>query len=467
MNSNLIYRASFYIMLTVATMILCGEVTDTRLNWLLPMTTAAAGFAAFLTVDQNRRWGLPRDLANFLALGTLGVLYLEYRADPNQLITCLGHWLIYLQLIKYFLPKTEQDDWFLFLLGLTEVLIGSVTNQGDMVGAWLLFWATLAVWVLGLFFLQREARRFQNGAAAVSLSVRTAQKDDPYHGLFDMPYLAASLRVLSLTMLLGGLFFLLLPRQAGATRARSSNVMSRHLTGFDEEVTLGQLGEILENDSVVMSVEFADEDHKATRPIGEPLWRGVTLIHYEKGRWRRMQHLSPQTIVSLPLYSTSGPSRRQVIRQLIKLEPNDSASLFGLRPMLELSATTRLPPLLNPVDGTIFRPESRGGYEYEVLSDVNSDAPQEGEMEPSDQALRSLRDMPAELQTRFREIALRVVKNMPEKGIAAIKDRARELEGYLRDSREFSYTLEMSVAEGMKLVISGGTVVPPYPADGN
>ena len=27
--------------------------------------------------------------------------------------------------------------------------------------------------------------------------------------------------------------------------------------------------------------------------------------------------------------------------------------------------------------------------------------------------------------------------------------------------------LEMSVAEGMKLVISGGTVVPPYPADGN
>ena len=27
--------------------------------------------------------------------------------------------------------------------------------------------------------------------------------------------------------------------------------------------------------------------------------------------------------------------------------------------------------------------------------------------------------------------------------------------------------LEMSVAEGMKLVISGGTVVPPYPVDGN
>ena len=83
-----------------------------------------------------------------------------------------------------------------------------------MVGAWLLFWAMLAVWVLGLFFLQREARRFQSEATAVALSSRTAE-EDPYHGLFDMPYLAASLRVLSLTLLLGGFFFLLLPRQAG------------------------------------------------------------------------------------------------------------------------------------------------------------------------------------------------------------------------------------------------------------
>ena len=54
--------------------------------------------------------------------------------------------------------------------------------------------------------------------------------------------------------------------------------MAKHLTGFDEEVKLGQLGEILENDSVVMSVEFADEDAQPTRPAAEPLWRGVALI---------------------------------------------------------------------------------------------------------------------------------------------------------------------------------------------
>ncbi len=221
--------------------------------------------------------------------------------------------------------------------------------------------------------------------------------------------------------------------------------MSKHLTGFDEEVALGQLGEILENDSVVMSVEFADEDRQATRPIGEPLWRGVTLIHYENGRWRRMHHFSLQTIVSMPFYNNKGPNHRQVIRQLIKLEPNDSTTLFGIRPVLESLATTRLNPFLNPVDGTIFRPESRGGYDYEVLSDVNPDAPQDGEMVPSEVAIRSLRDMPEALRARFREIAIPLVKNLTGEGIEAITARARAVESYLRDSREFSYTLEMGV----------------------
>ncbi len=287
MNSTLIYRASFYVMLTVATTILCGEATDSRIDWFLPVGVAAAGALAFFMVDQDqsRRWGLPRDLANILAVGTLGLLYLECRSDENEVIRCLGHWMIYLQLIKYFLPKTAEDDWFLFLLGLFQVLTGSVINPGDMLGAWLFLWAMLAVWVLSLFFLQREIRRFRMETEAGAVSGQSAP--DPYRGLFDFPYFGTTLRALALTLLLGGLAFLLLPRQAGATRLRSSGTMARHLTGFDDEVKLGQLGEILENDSVVMSVEFADENRTPMHPPGEPLFRGVTLTQYEKGRWRR------------------------------------------------------------------------------------------------------------------------------------------------------------------------------------
>ena len=110
---------------------------------------------------------------------------------------------------------------------------------------------------------------------------------DPYAGLFDLPYVVATARVLVTTLALGGLIFLTLPRQAGATRSQPGAPMARHLTGFDEEVALGQFGEILENDSVVMTVEFTDVDGKTIDPPGEPSWRGVTMLRYETGRWRR------------------------------------------------------------------------------------------------------------------------------------------------------------------------------------
>ena len=215
---------------------------------------------------------------------TLVVLYFEYRLDDTQLIRALGHWLVYLQLIKYFLPKTPRDDWFLFLLGLMQVLIGSVVSQSDRIGLWLFVWAMLAIWVLGQFFLQREAlpvpgrrgrpgprsdgpaaeaRRPVRRAAGPALCLRDGPRagDDPGARGPDLPDPARDRRAR--------------PDRSPAPR------WPRHLTGFDEEVALGQFGEILENDSVVMTVEFTDGDGKTIGPPAEPLWRGVTLVRYE------------------------------------------------------------------------------------------------------------------------------------------------------------------------------------------
>jgi transglutaminase-like putative cysteine protease len=430
-------------MLTVAAMIVCGDSAGSRLDSLLLFAVPLAGILAFFSVDQRPRLGLPRDVANLLALGTLGLLFLEYRTNESQLIRCLGHWIISLQLIKYFLPKTAEDDWFLFLLGLTEVLIGTVVNQSDNVGLLLFLWAFLAVWVLGLFFLQREANRFVGDEAQATIVSQSGGGPDPYHGLFDFAYLTTTLRVLGVTLLLGGLFFLLLPRQQGVTRARASGTMARHIAGFDEEVKLGQLGEILENDSVVMSVEFADEARKPVVPEQEPLFRGVALTRYENGHWWRPQVRSLQTIVALKIFRNNGAVRRQVIRQIIKLEPNDSATLFAMRPVLELTAKSPLPPVLNPIDGTIFRPDPRGSYDYEVLSDVDVNAPQENESQLTEDRLGPLLEMEPSLNARLREIAIPLLEGLPEQGLENITLRARALESYLRDSHNFSYTLQM------------------------
>ncbi len=448
MNSYLVYRGSFYLMLFVATMALGGDSPDGQFAKLLAVVVAVAGAVAFYAVDRKQMLVLPRQLANILALGTLGVLYFEYRLDEAQRIPALAHWLVYLQLIKYFLPKTAEDDWFLFLLGLMQVLIGSVVNQSDQVGTWLFLWAMLAIWVLGQFFLQREALRFSGKTISGGTLWQPVRREfhvpvvDPYRGLFDIPYVAATVRVMVTTLALGGLIFLVLPRQAGASRSQSGTPLARHLSGFDEEVQLGQLGEILENDSVVMIVQLADENGDPIRPEDEPLWRGVTMLHYEGGRWVR-QAKGTQAVVS---FKRDARLKGRLIRQRIKLEPIDSPTLFGIRPILNAVSTfERSQPCLSNNDGTLFRSDLLSGeYDYEVISDRDTAGFQIHESPPSDRDSVFL-SMPAGLRAKLKAIAEPVIARINPDGPDAVTERARALEAYLRESGQFNYTLQMDI----------------------
>jgi protein-glutamine gamma-glutamyltransferase len=442
-NSYLVYRASFYVMLTVATTALGADGADTQLARFYPYVVALAGVVAFITVDRRRQWALPRTLANALALVSMCALYFEYKLDSTQLIRPLGHWLVYLQLILYFLPKTAEDDWFLFTLGLTQVLIGAVLNQSDQVGTYLFTWAMLAIWVLGQFFLQRESRRLLASSTVLASLDSQSGGVDVYPGLFDLPYVVSTVRVMATTLALGSLIFLVLPRNQGVTRTQVGAPMTKHLTGFDEEVQLGQLGEILENDTVVMTVEFLDEDGKTIRPVDEPLFRGVTMLQYDKGRWRRESQRPTQTVESS---ASARDKNMHIFRERIKLEPNDSTTLFGIRPIRD--ARSRSHPSLNPLDGTLYRPDTRGGaYDYEVDSDTDADGFQGGESPPSN-ARRGRSLVIAEpLKEHLKKIAEPVVAHVDGEGPQGILARSRKLESFLRDSGEFSYTLQMDVKD--------------------
>jgi transglutaminase-like putative cysteine protease len=442
-NSYYLYRASFYLMLTVATAALSGDSGEARFFNLYPAFVAVAGFVAFFTVDRNPRYALSRPLANVLALLTVVLLYYEYRLDDTQLIRSLGHWLVYLQLVKYTLPKTAEDDWFLFLLGLMQVLIGAVVSQSDRIGLWLFAWAMLAIWVLGQFFLQREAGRFQPRQDQGDPALLRPGAVDPYSGLIDFPYVMSTIRVLATTLALGGLIFLTLPRQAGATRNQPGGQSAQHLTGFDEEVTLGQFGEILENDTVVMTVEFTDAGGKTIPPRGEPLWRGVTMIRYERGRWRRQPRYTSQMYVAFP----PGKLSPRLIRQKIKLEANDSPTLFAIRPIRSVEppeSGSRVTPVLNPVDGTLQRADNRlGSYDYVVFSEPDPNGIQIGENPPDLAHSDYLLSISEALKAKLRPIALPVVASITQEGPDGIQARAEALERFLRDSGQFHYTLRM------------------------
>ena len=116
MRFESLYRFSFYAMLFLAAL-MSTSTTDTPIAMLYPVAVRRRGRLAFLLVDRPRGRGLHRGTANVLALGAFGLACVEFGIEESLLVLACGHLLIYLSLIKMFLPKTVEDDWFLCLLG--------------------------------------------------------------------------------------------------------------------------------------------------------------------------------------------------------------------------------------------------------------------------------------------------------------------------------------------------------------
>jgi hypothetical protein len=461
MKFNTLYRLSFYLMLFFATLALSVDANENPIAWLYPAAVAVGGVIAFLTVDQNPRLGLPRSTANLLGLASISLVLLEYLIEPYWMLHALGHWLVYLQLIKMFLPKRVEDDWFLFLLGLVQVLVGAVISQSDQVGITLFGWALLALWVLALFSLHRDALRFQSapasgmrGSASRLASGRvpfapggegpapievtgTQLADEPYPGLLDIPFLFSAFRVMATTLALGGVIFLAMPRRSTLGRVMAGDQVARHLTGFDEEVELGQMGEILESDSMVMSVELYDDNDRRITSPAEPLWRGVTMIDYDRGRWKR-HHTGSRESKTFPIQTRKDGT---TIRQQIKLEASDSPVLFAMRPLRAAEGSARSAIEINRTDGTIQRSDTRASsYDYRVVSERNPNAPQAGEDPPRGWRRDLLLEIPETIRPQIESIARPLVEHVPAENVAR---RAHVLGSYLRDSGKFGYTLRI------------------------
>src|SRR6185436_17351953 len=68
--------------------------------------------------------------------------------------------------------------------------------------------------------------------------------------------------------------------------------------GFSKTVTLGDLGEVVNNPDLVMRVQFFQgRETTAFKLINEPLFRGTAVTRYRGGAWTQPE---PAGVVSVP-----------------------------------------------------------------------------------------------------------------------------------------------------------------------
>jgi len=254
-------------------------------------------------------------------------------------------------------------------------------------------------------------------------------------------------------LLVGAVIFLILPRFSGGYMS-ALNMQSSMITGFSDEVELGELGEIKKNTQVVMRVTVDGGMAKAQGVH----WRGVALTRFDGKRWYNDPH-EPTTLTSpsdagvfrLNTESPAAQSTGRKIHYKVLLEAIGSNALFFANEVETVrghfsedpgrtSFVPRHTYLLRDFTGSVFNPyHSYSRIEYDANSLLPSPpaaAVRQAGTDYSEEIRQTYLQLP-NLDSRIPALAAQITARQ-----ATPYDKAVAMEGYLRS--HFGYTLDLS-----------------------
>lgn len=440
---------------------------------------------------------------NLLGLVAMGFAVYEFlgpRLDSRLLAG--AHFLVYLTWIVLFQDKRIQQYWWLFALGLLQVAVGSVLTTSGWYGLFLLGYLLSALWTMALFHVYQGALAFRaegldatllhpappsapktpsNGPVGVESATRGVAafpalprsaientiQQDIRNGWITPRFVSGVTGISVMGLALGLVLFLLVPRfwlGSGNPFRNKAEAGNGALAGFTSEVKLGHLGRILESSEPVLQLRLFDQATNAPislerfasqHGLEEPLFRGSVLDTYESGRWSRP---------SMRVHATdmnSKPGEAGMIRQEYRMERKGAEVLFALAP----NKAGRLEPddriQVDLETWVLMQQSERDPLEY-ILYSPGSTPRDPGSpvmpgqlayQRPMSEGARSRVErerhlqMPAGLE-RLRALASDWTAPHRLGGDPRLSIDARKawaLQAHLRDSGEYSYSLNMSV----------------------
>lgn len=452
------------------------------------LLTFIFGAIGFFFNDQRRVFGLSDRWANVLALGAFAAATFEFFGESEESKLLAGtHLIVYLLWIVVLWKRELRHFWWICAMCLLHVALAAVLTNAGWFGPALIGFMILMVWVLTLFSFYRAAQQVaatRTVGQQLPESIRSAvnPEDSRTRGGIQgeigerliLRRLFIGVMFTSVTSLMvGGTIFVVTPRvwmnaPRNFAQERSDQIeFDSKVTGFDNEVRLGQIGEILESSDLALRLQAFDqttgdpldvEELALAGGTPEPYLRGGVLVNYQDGNWKPSSQ--KPTITQIPLH----PAQRHqnLVRQEITLESLDSTILFAMRPFAHEgqayggeidgeSGTISLDrssfSLLRGSGGgrinyRIFSayPASRSSATYDLLplKAIRVEEARQEFLTPPGSSLRRLDSLAKRLAAKVAGQA------GSEKHRLAV---ARALESHLRDSGEYRYSLQSSITD--------------------
>jgi transglutaminase-like putative cysteine protease len=370
-------------------------------------------------------------------------------SNPPLFAALLGavHFLIFVSVVRFYSAVTDRDALFLSMLSFAGILAAAVltvdTNFLVLFFIFLLFGVST--------FVGMELRRGALGAVSPTLHVHT-ERDKKLNRALSL----SALGVASGSIILGGVLFFFFPRFSAGYLGRASFSPSL-MSGFTENVELGQIGEIKKNSAVVMRVQ-----------TGKPVeydrlrWRGIALTTFDGRRWTSSEHNAQRLQPGDDGWIHAADSRQKTdspkpgMIYTIYLEPLASDAIFVPGKVISLkgnfngengnsfSAIRRTyifrdstDTLLNPFHNyTAIRYAG-----FSLLPPMNAASLRAASTEYSDNIVSTYLQLPRELDRRIPELAKQITK-----GARTPFDKALMIESYLHN--KFTYTLNLTGRPG-------------------
>jgi protein-glutamine gamma-glutamyltransferase len=435
-------------------MVACGALALAASDGLSALL--AAGFGVVLLIAwkiEGTRWQLPERIGLVIVLLSLPLFYLDWQflsggaASEKVGVSALGHLILFLSAVKLLQVKADRDWVFLYLISFFEVVLAAGLSLSP------LFLLTLSLY--GLFALSTvlafEIRKARRSVKVVETRLLVAPDSTLFRRLRKRAGQSRSgeARRLPLVSLFLMLFifalalplFLIVPR-TGANALARTGAGGTGFVGFSDNVTLGDVGQLQQNDRLVMRVRVEDAQPDSNRKLR---WRGVALDYFNGRGWQKtsdqFELKRPNSERGFFQISTTEDLQR-LTTQTFYIEPIDTPVLFAAPRVVALQGA--IPYVRQDIEDALStRPHYQERISYKAYSDTE---------EPDEESLRRTAlgsprfyplsvarylQLPNKIDSRLSRLAQEWIKKA---GAGNQYDAARAIEQRLQS--DFGYTLD-------------------------
>jgi transglutaminase-like putative cysteine protease len=396
---------------------------------------------------EDTKWQLSERTGLVIVLLSIPLFFIDWKYQQSvgepagRLgVNALAHLIVFLSAVKLLQTKKDRDWVFLYLISFFEVLLAAGLSFSPV------FLGTLTLYLLcGLstiiaFEIQKSRRAI--AVAETHLLVppdsrifrNAGRRGKRTTEANRLPFVALALLLLIFVLALP--LFLVAPRSGAAALTRSGGSLT-NFVGFSESVTLGEIGDLKRDNSVVMHVRIEE-----SQPGHGFRWRGVALDEFTGHAWRKSSEARRTTEKKndkgfFQVGATDALHRRTT--QTIFLESIESPVLF---------AASR--PIAIQGDFPLVRVDAEGSVQarrheferviYKALSDTSQPDVDllRRDMRPYPAAFDRYTQLPAPHDPRIDALANAIVVNMHASNRY---DEAKAIESALQ--QDYGYSLQM------------------------